>query len=52
MEAPSLRTEQPPAPLTHDRGGDSEELGLPCDSPVRENEIQEQSEWAASVIML
>ncbi|XP_056425763.1 homeobox protein Nkx-2.6 [Hyla sarda] len=43
VEAPSLRTEPPEVPPTNDRGGDSEDLGLPCDSPMREDETQEQS---------
>ncbi|XP_075715623.1 homeobox protein Nkx-2.6 [Rhinoderma darwinii] len=43
VEAPLLRTEPPPAPPTQDRGGDSQELGLPCDSPMREDQTQEQS---------
>ncbi|XP_077116963.1 homeobox protein Nkx-2.6 [Ranitomeya variabilis] len=37
VEAPSLRSERPPVLSAHDRGGDNEEMGLPCDSPMRED---------------
>ncbi|XP_040271748.1 homeobox protein Nkx-2.6 [Bufo bufo] len=40
VEAPSLKTEPPAA---QDTGEGSEELGLPCDSPIREDDAQEQS---------
>ncbi|KAM3924703.1 homeobox protein Nkx-2.6 [Leptodactylus fuscus] len=39
VEEPSLRT----GPPRHDQGGGSEELGHPCDSPMREDEAQDQS---------
>ncbi|XP_073510848.1 homeobox protein Nkx-2.6 [Phyllobates terribilis] len=37
VEAPSPRTERPPVLSAHDRGEDNEEMGLPCDSPMRED---------------
>ncbi|XP_072006309.1 homeobox protein Nkx-2.6 [Engystomops pustulosus] len=40
-EATSMRS--PAAPAPHGTGGDSDDLGLPCDSPMREDETQEQS---------
>ncbi|KAM4038529.1 homeobox protein Nkx-2.6 [Anomaloglossus baeobatrachus] len=38
VEAPSLRTEPPAVLPTQDRGGDNEEMGAPCDPPMREDE--------------